>query len=106
MTLHLYAVENFVGSGELAACTQTLDILRPAPFVLLGTADAGERELKDGDRVQLRTELAEISLPLRVEPSLPAGIALVPRLRGTALEVYVPGRGHLECQIRAEESHG
>ncbi len=102
-TLRLYAMEDFAGSGELAGYASALAPLRPTPFVMLGALDAKQRSLSDGQQVRLRSELGGVGVALRVVPDLPAGIALVPRLRGTALESYVPGRGHYDCQILSED---
>jgi anaerobic selenocysteine-containing dehydrogenase len=70
--------------------------------VQLHPRDAENFDLKDSDRAHLITEKGRASVIVRVTPDMAPGAAIVPRLRHTALEAFIPG-SHLDCTLEKED---
>ncbi|ALC18125.1 NADH dehydrogenase subunit G [Desulfuromonas soudanensis] len=94
-TLALYVVESFVGSGLLESLSAVLDPLRRPAEIHLNSDDAEGLGISDGEAVTLTTVLGRQGVTARTSSALPAGIAILPRLRGSALAPFVPGTRHL-----------
>jgi len=102
--LRLLAVADTFGSGLLASLCKHLQVLIPDPYVRMSASDAAHYGVNDGDRVRLHTEHAAAEVRVLVEPQLPPGLLLVPRLRNTPLEMFVPGSTAWPCRIEKEAS--
>lgn len=63
------------GSEELSALSPPIAELAPRPALALGLEDAAELGLTDGDAVQIAVGEVLHTLPLRIEDSLPRGVA-------------------------------
>ncbi len=66
------------GSEELSALAPGIARLSPAPYLALNPADAGNHGLQDTQPAGIVLNGREIRLPLRLDPSLPAGVAGMP----------------------------
>jgi NADH-quinone oxidoreductase subunit G len=66
---------------------------------MLHPQDAMRLKLEEGKKVTLATPLGDLTLILRIQQDMVPGVAIVPRLRGTALESLVPGSDPLPCRI-------
>ncbi|MDX1686521.1 MAG: molybdopterin-dependent oxidoreductase, partial [Candidatus Promineifilaceae bacterium] len=66
------------GSEELSILTPGVAELAPDPYLALGPTSAAALEVRDGDEVKVEIGGANRSLPVRITPSLPAGLAGVP----------------------------
>ena len=100
-TLPLLAVENLFGSEILAGFSAPLDAVRPQPYVLLHPLDAERLGLAEGDRARLVAERGRSLVLVRVTPDMAPGAVIVPRLRHTALEAFVPG-ARIDCTLEKE----
>jgi NADH-quinone oxidoreductase subunit G len=102
-TLPLLVVEHLFGSEVLAGFSAPLDAVRPEPYLLLHPRDAENLGLAEGDRAHLVAERGRALVLVRVTPGMAPGAAIVPRLRHTALEAFVPGT-QLNCTLQKEEA--
>jgi NADH-quinone oxidoreductase subunit G len=100
-TLPLLVVEHLFGSEILSGFSAPLVAVRPEPYVLLHPQEAERLGLIEGDRAHLVAEKGRASVIVRVTSEMAQGTAIVPRLRHTALEVFVPG-SHLDCTLEKE----
>jgi NADH-quinone oxidoreductase subunit G len=91
------------GSEALSAFSAPLEPVIPGPHLMLGRGDAGGLGIADGDTILLTTDLGHFELPARVSDRTAEGIVLIPRLRGGALEAFVPGGGPLFGRIEKKE---
>jgi NADH-quinone oxidoreductase subunit G len=73
------------GSEELSVLAPGIAELSPAPYLALNPADAGNQGLRGAEPAGIILNGREIRLPLRLDPSLPAGVAGMP--------VGLPGLG-------------
>jgi NADH-quinone oxidoreductase subunit G len=97
--LSLLVTETLFGSELLSSLSPCLQEAIPAPFVMLHPQDAMRLKLEEGKKVTLATPLGDLTLILRIQQDMVPGVAIVPRLRGTALESLVPGSEPLPCRI-------
>jgi len=102
--LRLLAVADTFGSGLLASLCKHLQPLIPDPYVRMATTDAAALKISHGDRVRLHTQHAAAQVTVIVEDHLLPGLLLVPRLRNTPLEMFVPGSTAWPCRIEKEET--
>ncbi len=102
-TLRLLPVESLFGSELLASLSAPLDPVRPEPRVLLHDDDARRLGLAAGDRARLTTSLGQVEVRVALTSRMAPGLALVPRLRGSALEAFVPAGPPLECRVERWE---
>ncbi|MBE0599671.1 MAG: molybdopterin-dependent oxidoreductase, partial [Desulfuromonadales bacterium] len=100
--LRLLATAHLFGSEALAACSPVLDEMRPAPYLLLHVDDAARLGLVAGDRVRLTTGIGEAIAILQLSSAMPPGLVIAPRLRGTPLELFVPGVPLPPCRLEKE----
>ena len=101
--LKLLAVADTFGTGLLASLCQHLQALIPDPYVRMSRHDAELHGVADGDRVRLHTQHASAQVRVIVSSDLTPGLLLVPRLRNTPLEMFVPGSTAWSCRIEKEE---
>lgn len=66
------------GSEALSVLTPGVAELAPDPYAALGMAAAATLEVQEGDEVALNIGGVTFSLPVRITPSLPAGVAGIP----------------------------
>ncbi|ORJ62137.1 NADH-quinone oxidoreductase subunit NuoG [Geothermobacter hydrogeniphilus] len=90
-SLPLLVVDQLFGSEQLASLSPALDAVRPVPQVLLHPETAAARDLKEGDTIELHTELETFPLQLKLNAAMAPGLLLATRLRGTPLELFAPG---------------
>jgi NADH-quinone oxidoreductase subunit G len=95
-------VETLFGSEILSSLSPPLAAVTPAPHVLLHTADAARLGLVEGEPARLSTALGHFNVTVQTSDRMAPGVAILPRLRGTPVEVFVPGAGHLDCLIEKE----
>ncbi len=98
-TLRLLAVESLFGTEILSSRSAALDQVIPEPRVLVHPDDALRFGLAEGDQARLSTEHAHARVTVRTSAAMAPGLAIVPRLRGTALEQFAAGCGHLDCVL-------
>ena len=60
-------------------------------------------KLTDGGTARVELEIGTLRLPVLLDPRQAAGVALVPRIRGSATGHLIPGSGAMPCRISAEE---
>ncbi len=84
------------GSEELSAEAPAIAELSPQPYVALGPSDAAALGAAPGAVVNVKSEAGSASLPLRVEPGLPAGLAALPAGLGPLAGIPLPVWGRIE----------
>ncbi len=89
--LRLVATESLFGSEAIASFAPVLDPVRPAPQVWLHAEDGARLGIADGEAVCLRTDLGDVRVAVRLCDAMAPGIVVVPRLRGSELEIFIPG---------------
>jgi len=100
--LHLLPVETLFGSELLSSLSPPLAPVTPEPHLLLHADDATRMDFSAGERVRLSTALGEFVVTLRTSERMAPGLAILPRLRGTPVELFVPGSGSMPCRIEKE----
>jgi NADH-quinone oxidoreductase subunit G len=83
--LEVVVTERTFGTEELSAYSTCLESLQERPFVALHPRDADAWGLGDGDRVALRAPSGTVELDVRCVEGMAPGVAVLPRLRSTAL---------------------
>jgi NADH-quinone oxidoreductase subunit G len=101
-TLRLLPVETLFGSELLSSLSPPLAAVTAEPHVLLHADDAAVLGLSEGVRARLSTALGHFRVTVRTSDRMAKGVAILPRLRGTPIEAFVPGAGHLDCLIEKE----
>jgi NADH-quinone oxidoreductase subunit G len=101
-TLRLLPVETLFGSELLSSLSPPLAAVTAEPHVLLHAEDAAGLGLSEGVRARLSTALGHFRVTVRTSDRMAKGVAILPRLRGTPVEVFVPGAGHLDCLLEKE----
>ncbi|HEV2500067.1 MAG TPA: NADH-quinone oxidoreductase subunit NuoG [Terriglobia bacterium] len=66
------------GSEELSAEAPGVAELTPKPYLVLGSEDATALTLNDGGEAQVVVNGSRLSLPVRVRPDMPVGVAGLP----------------------------
>jgi NADH-quinone oxidoreductase subunit G len=77
--LELIAVERTFGTEALAALSDCLAELAGTPAVLMGSDDAAELSLTDGDVVSIELDRGTIEVKLQVADLMAAGTLIIPR---------------------------
>jgi NADH-quinone oxidoreductase subunit G len=101
--LRVLAMECLYGSEAIASFSPVLDPVRPEPHVWMHLDDASRLGLAAGETVRMTSDLGRTTATLRLSTAMAPGLLLVPRLRGTPLEIFVPGGGSRNCQVEKEE---
>jgi len=101
-SLPLLPVEAPYGSELLSSLSPPLAAVTPEPHLLLHADDAAHLGLAAGERIRLTTPRGELVLVLRTSARMAPGVALLPRLRGTVAEPFLPGAGPIPCSIEKE----
>lgn len=97
--LQLLVAENLYGSEILSSFSLFWQEIRPEPFALMHPDDAAPLGLAAGEEVRLRTGSGEVRVRLHLSARMAPGLVVLPRLRGTLLERFVPGAGPLKCTV-------
>jgi NADH-quinone oxidoreductase subunit G len=71
-------VQHIFGSDELSAMAPAIAGLAPRPYVAISPPEASRAALKDGQHVQLSLGGRSWPVTVRLDDSLPAGVAAVP----------------------------
>jgi NADH-quinone oxidoreductase subunit G len=100
--LRLLPTETLFGSELLSSLSPPLDPVRPEPFVLLHVEDAQAAGIAEGDKVALLAAGGRATASARLSSGMARGVTILPRLRGTPLETFVPGGGPLPCRVEKE----
>jgi len=80
------------GSEETSALAPAIRERSPAPYLALNPEDAAEAKIREGETVQVELPGETIRLPVRLLPSLPAGLAGMPcGLPGIPFAEGLPG---------------
>ncbi|HMI60689.1 MAG TPA: NADH-quinone oxidoreductase subunit NuoG [Puia sp.] len=66
------------GSEELSSTARAIGELAPEPVITLSPRDAQQLGVVDGAPIWLRTDQEEVSLPLKIQQGLSAGVVLAP----------------------------
>lgn len=103
--LALLVCEELFASEEIAAFSAPLDEVRPQPRLILHPIDARRLSIADGEAVRLHTDLEEVVLPVSVRQDCAPGVVLLPRVRGSLVEAFVPGNGPQPCRISREADY-
>ena len=90
------------GSEELSALAPGIARLSPAPYLALHPAEAEKHGLQGSGTAAIVLDGREISLPLRLDPSLPAGVAGLPAGLPALPGITLPAWGTL-LSARKEE---
>jgi len=100
--LRVLATETLFGSEILSHYSAPLAAVVPSPTVFLHPQDAASFDIADGDRVRLVTSRGRVTVEASLSDRMAAGVMVVPRLRGTPLERFVPGVTPAEVRIEKE----
>jgi NADH-quinone oxidoreductase subunit G len=97
--LLLLIVENLYGSETLSSFSSYWREIQPEPFLLMHPADAAPLGLAAGEVVHLRSGDGAASVRLHLSERMAPGMVVLPRLRGTVLDSFVPGAGLCSCTV-------
>ena len=81
------------GSEELSVSASGIAQLVPKPYLFLNHVDAGRLGIAAGQQAMLTIEEQVFEVPVRVEPSLPTGVAAVPAGLPGMRGMVLPGWG-------------
>lgn len=93
------------GSDPLSMKSSGVAERAPQPYLLLNIADAKSLGLKDGESAQFKVNEQVISLPVRLEASLPRGLAGVPVGLPNAPKLELP-KDNISVQPLQPEGEG
>jgi NADH-quinone oxidoreductase subunit G len=91
----LLPLHHIYGSDDRSMYTPGVAGRAPAPYIALGSADAGRLGLADGDWLELWQPWMDVRAPFRLLPSLPEGVAGVPAGLPDMPFLSLPGRGRI-----------
>lgn len=74
----LVPLYHIFGSGELSVHSPGIAELAPAPYLALNPEDAAALGAAEGSQVALRRDEGALPLPVRIDPTLPAGLVGYP----------------------------
>ena len=77
----------------------TFGCVFPPAWTALHPDDAAPLGLTAGESVLLRTNRGEVQVRLHLSARMAPGLVVLPRLRGTPLEPFVPGTGLQGCTV-------
>ncbi|SDM43474.1 NADH dehydrogenase subunit G [Geoalkalibacter ferrihydriticus] len=103
--LALLICEDFFGAEEIAFFSAPLDAVRPEPRIGLHVEDAARLGVGNGEQVRLIVGRQEVVLPVVLSTESAPGVALLSRVRGSAVENFVPGSRARSCRIEPEARH-
>ncbi|MFW6097314.1 MAG: molybdopterin-dependent oxidoreductase, partial [Chloroflexota bacterium] len=93
--LLLTPLYHIYGSEELSPLTPAVAELSATPYVALNSAEAERLQLAEGDLVSVELGAETMTLPLHINPSLPAGVAGLPVGLPEMPYVKLPGWGRV-----------
>jgi NADH-quinone oxidoreductase subunit G len=73
--------ERTFGTEELSSYSACLETLEDELFAGLHRKEADSLDIRDGDRIAIRTESATVELAVKVFDHMAPGVMVVPRLR-------------------------
>jgi NADH-quinone oxidoreductase subunit G len=104
------AVHHIFGSEELSFRSPSVAACAPAPYLGLNPAGAASLEVGEGDLVSLQTSDATRFLPVKIVPSLPPRVAVIPfglpGLEGLDPPFYAEITGAGEIRGEDDVEHG
>lgn len=103
--LALLVCEEPFASEEMAAYSAPLDAVRIQPRVILHRSDAANLGVAEGEQVHLRSSAGYVVLPVTISEQSAPGVAILPRVRGSLVDSFVPGVGPQSCRISREVNH-
>ena len=89
--LELILVDLTFGTEALSAHSDCLWELEPEPCATIHTQDADAFKLKDGDRIEIKTDSGSLEVMLRVADNMASGILVVPRHRKLEWQIFGTG---------------
>lgn len=90
-SLPLLVVEKLFGTELLSCLSPALNSVVPEAQVLLHPDTAEKLGLSDSETIHLQTELESFNLTLKLDERMAPELLIAPRLRGTPLELFMPG---------------
>jgi len=90
--LELILVEWTFGTEELSALSSCLHELEWEPCMYMHRRDAGDLNLRDGDRVAIHIDNLSLEIHLQVVENMAPGLLIVPRHRQLNWQVFGPGK--------------
>jgi len=90
--MQVLLVEQIFGTEELSAYAPCLTALAPMPAAFIHSIDAHRFDLADGDMVTLHTERGALTVTLRVQERMAAGVLVLPRHRRLAWQIFMAGQ--------------
>jgi NADH-quinone oxidoreductase subunit G len=94
----LVPVYHIYGSEERSMLTPGVAELAPAPYIGLNAAMAEGLQAQEGDQIELAYNGSAYRLPVRLMPSLPAGVAGLPAGLPGLEGIVLPGWGSLSLR--------
>ena len=90
-------IQHIFGSEDLSAISPAIAGLAPRPYVAVSSHESARAGLKDGEQIRLEIAGRSWTVAVRLDASLPAGVAAVPvglaELVGIQLPDWVEIRG-------------
>jgi len=90
--LELIAVERTFGTEALAALSDCLEALAGRPAALMGSVDAAELNLTDGDVIAIELDGGTIDVELQVADHMAGGTLVIPRHKDLDWQKMGPGQ--------------
>jgi NADH-quinone oxidoreductase subunit G len=88
-------IHHVFGSEELSVRAPGIAGLCPAPYVAVNTDDAHTRNLQDGQMIGISFPGIELHFPVRINESLPPGVAGLPAGVQGLSGIKLPACGYL-----------
>ncbi|MDQ5985116.1 MAG: NADH-quinone oxidoreductase subunit G [Syntrophus sp. SKADARSKE-3] len=92
------------GSEELSALAPGIAQLSPEPYLALHPDDAGTRNMQDSQVLRIVLNGQDMDLPIRLDPSLPFGVAGMPAGLAGLSGIILPEWGTLLTDERKSEA--
>jgi NADH-quinone oxidoreductase subunit G len=98
-TLPLIPVPDFFGSAILATFSETLEMVRPEPYIFLHPKAAKMHQVSEGEKVRLVTHHGSFEVMARISEKMCEEVVFLSFIRNSAVNLFVPGGNPLPCTI-------
>ena len=90
-SLFLVPLHHIFGSEELSSFSQPVSELIPEPYAAMNKKESGRLGCDEGDIINIRNDSINVQLPLKLNDSIPDGIAGYPSGFNSIKEYITPG---------------
>jgi NADH-quinone oxidoreductase subunit G len=102
-SLSLIPISDFFGSGILAGFSETLETVRPEPYVFIHPESAEMQQISAGEKIRVVTYHGSFEVMVRISAEMSEDVVFLSYIRHSALNLFVPGGSPLPCTLEKLE---